>query len=70
MSDNELTPEQVFVEYVRLSRPWAKIARAADVYGDFVVVVFGDSRSEQLSDNWGDLLGIKARGWETWQMEL
>jgi hypothetical protein len=58
------------VEYVRLSRPWAKIARAADVYGDFVVVVFGDSRSEQLSDNWGGLLGIKACDWETWRMEL
>jgi len=70
MSDNELTPEQVFIEYMRLTRPWAKKALAADVYGHFVVVTFGGSRSEQLSDNWADLLGVTADNWQAWQMEL
>jgi hypothetical protein len=77
MSENELTPEQVFVEYMRLTRPWAKVARMGYVYGEFLIVCGEDfvnrvflGHSEYLPDNWADLLGVTADNWQTWQMEL
>lgn len=77
MNDNELTPEQVFVEYMRLTRPWAKVVRAGKLYGEVVLVVGQGivggkfvGKSEILADNWADLLGVTADNWQDWRMEL